>query len=167
MGPCVVDSVDEWCRQRHVEDGDPRLPPIEALNRVPHQVATGVEVGRPTHEPVDPCRIAQRRTDTRLAAVPVQVRRGNEPVVFDRDPRLALDHPRIDDVLTRVAFHLTQQCGDGYGAAGDHRLHMCIDKIRELLAVVTEERADFGHDTASRKRWFESEAATGAARPRS
>ena len=86
MRPSVVDAVDQRRRQRHVEDRDSRLPTIEPSNRVSHQVTAGVEVRRPTHEPTDTCRIAQRRTDARLAAVPVQVHCGDEPVVLDRDP---------------------------------------------------------------------------------
>ena len=84
----------------------------------------------------------------------MKMHRGDESIVLDGHPGLAFDHPRVDDVLAGITFHLTQQRRDRHGATGDHRLHVSVDEIGELLAVVTKEGANFGHDTASRKRWL-------------
>jgi len=69
------------------------------------------------------------------------VRARHDGVSLDCDKGAALDHPRINDELTRLAFELTHHCVDGYGDAGNDGRDMSIDKLGGLLAVMLFERA--------------------------
>jgi hypothetical protein len=61
----------------------------------------------------------------------------HHPVVLLRDQRHPLAHPRVDDVLARLALQAAQQRGDRHSDARHHRLRVCIDKLGELFPVPT------------------------------
>ena len=82
----------------------------------------------------------------------MQMNSRHQSICFDRHPGLALDDPRVDDVLAGIAFHLTQQRGHGNRTTGDDRLDVCVDEIGELVAIVASKGSNLRHDTASRNR---------------
>jgi hypothetical protein len=84
-----------------------------------------------------------------VIAVALEMGGRDDSVVFQTHDGVAVDHPRIDDVLGDVAFHLGEECCHGHRAAGKHRGNVPVRQRRQAVAIVASERANLGHRATS------------------
>ena len=56
------------------------------------------------------------------------------------DERGAVDHPRVHDVLARIALELAEHRADRDRASRDDRADVRVDQVRHLVAVRARER---------------------------
>ena len=117
---------------------------------------------RPDEQPADLAEAAVARADPLLVGVAQQVGGAHDRLADDRDERVPMGDPRVDDGLARLALQLAQHGVGRHGDARQHRLDVHVDQVGELVAVAAAEGADRDRWHGASRGSSEADAATGA-----